>query len=187
MNFLDSIIEEKKPTSKKPNFLDSIIEEEKPNSKKPNFLDSIIEEEKPKPPTKNFSLLEKLGVEKPKDFNPKEPSFDLEKSFVSGAVGTVDSLGAMFKSLGDDGEIFGNELLANMTSSAGDAIKKVTTPVLDALEVGHNPDAIMELFDSVGCDQYENVESNDGYDAFLWLTALQLDDYTSSFDIEEIK
>ena len=59
--------------------------------------------------------------------------------------------------------------------------------LLDALEVGHNPDAIMELFDSVGCDQYENVESNDGYDAFLWLTAIQLDDCESSFEIEEIK
>tara|TARA_R100001443_G_scaffold54035_2_gene65514 strand:+ start:3651 stop:7136 length:3486 start_codon:yes stop_codon:yes gene_type:complete len=149
MNFLDSIIEEKKPTSKKPNFLDSIIEEEKPTSKKPNFLDSIIEEKKPKPPTKNFSLLKKLGVEKPKDFNPKEPSFDLEKSFVSGAVGTVDSLGAMFKSLGDDGEIFGNELLANMTSSAGDAIKKVTTPVLDALEV-ENPSLATDVASGFG-------------------------------------
>ena len=132
-----------------------LIEDDKPESTEYDNL-PLIEEESSDYDSlplieddKNFSLLKKLGVEKPKDFNPKQPSFDLEKSFVRGAVGTVDSLGSMFKSLGDDGEIFGNELLANMTSSAGDAIKKVTTPVLDALEV-ENPSLATDVASGFG-------------------------------------
>ena len=147
MGFLDDVIEET-TTSKKSNFLDDIIEDQS-QDKRGGFLDDVIEEKQEEGSDKNFSLLEKMGAKKPKDFNPKEPSFDLEKSFVSGAVGTVDSLGAMFKSLGDDGEVFGNKLLANMTSSAGDAIKSVTTPVLDALQV-ENPTLAADVASGFG-------------------------------------
>ena len=65
-----------------------LIEDDKPESTENDNL-PLIEEESSDYDSlplieddKNFSLLKKLGVEKPKDFNPKQPSFDLEKSFV---------------------------------------------------------------------------------------------------------
>ena len=45
----------------------------------------------------------------------------------------------------------------------------------------------MELFNSVKCDDYESIESKNGYDALLWCTSSQLDEANCSFSIEEIK
>lgn len=59
--------------------------------------------------------------------------------------------------------------------------------LLEALEVYPSPDSIMELFNSVKCDDYESIESKNGYDALLWCTSSQLDEANCSFSIEEIK
>ena len=59
--------------------------------------------------------------------------------------------------------------------------------LLEALDVYTSPDSIMELFDSVECDDHENVESKNGYDSLLWCTSSQLDSERCSFSIEEIK
>lgn len=59
--------------------------------------------------------------------------------------------------------------------------------LLEALEVSTSTDSIMELFDSVKCDDYEDVDSKNGYDALLWCTSSQLDEVRCSYDIEEIK
>ena len=58
--------------------------------------------------------------------------------------------------------------------------------ILEALEVYPRPDSDMELFSSVECDDYENIESKNGYDALLWCTSSQLDEENYSFEIEEI-
>ena len=39
--------------------------------------------------------------------------------------------------------------------------------VMEALDLYANPDAIMELFDSVGCEDYECLEEKSDYDSLL--------------------
>ena len=55
---------------------------------------------------------------------------------------------------------------------------------MEALDLYANPDAIMELFDSVGCEDYECLEEKSDYDSLLWCTLSQLDEENISFSFE---
>ena len=99
----------------------------------------------------NFSLLEKAGLKKPKgvDVDVDDTSSRITKGIARGFTSGIDSLGSFFKSLGDDGEVFGNELLADATSFVGDSIKFVTEPTLEALEV-ESPGIVDKLSEGLG-------------------------------------
>lgn len=99
----------------------------------------------------NFSLLEKAGLKNTKDVDVdvEDTSSRITKGIIRGATSGVDSLGSFFKSLGDDGEVFGNELLADATSFVGDSLKSVTEPTLEALEV-ESPGIVDKLAEGLG-------------------------------------
>lgn len=60
--------------------------------------------------------------------------------------------------------------------------------LLEALEVYASPeDAVMELFSSVECNDFINVERKNGYDDLLWCLAMQIESEHCSFSLEEIK
>ena len=59
--------------------------------------------------------------------------------------------------------------------------------ILAALEVEKNVDSIMELFDSIGCDDYKIVERKNDFDNILWFTAWEIQSEFCAFSFEEIK
>ena len=58
--------------------------------------------------------------------------------------------------------------------------------ILEALEVRSNVDSIMELFDSIGCDDYKIVERKNDFDNMLWFTASEIQTEFCNFSIEEV-
>ena len=123
----------------------------KPETKKFDYSSLAVSDEEFNKDS-NFSLLEKLGAKKPKDFKPKDTSFDLHKATVSGAVGTVDSLAGLFQSLGtnsDEQTRLQDHILSKSVSFVGDQLKKVTTPALEALAV-ENPTLATEVASGAG-------------------------------------
>ena len=56
--------------------------------------------------------------------------------------------------------------------------------VMEALGLYANPEAIMELFDSIECEDYKCLEEKSDYDSLLWCTSSQLDEENISFSFE---
>ena len=56
--------------------------------------------------------------------------------------------------------------------------------VMEALGLYANPEAIMELFDSIECEDYKCLKEKSDYDSLLWCTSSQLDEENISFSFE---
>ena len=98
--------------------------------------------------------------------------FEVDQTYVYTSKSFIESIQKKIKELQDQGDL----------SSDSDEYE-----LLEALEVYHSPDSMMELFNFVDCDDYVNIESKDGYDNLLWCTSSQLDVAHCSFFIKEIK